>query len=149
MERLYKLNLSKYFRNSRRLPYRPIKWPQWAMNVQVLDKKVSYHKKKNNNNNNKKKTKRHSKWPSKCNACSLKTTPYFKFPKGERPLTPLELIISSSRAEKILFLSFTCEDICVAMVTNMISQLQESFPFRCVAGSFEISFAKWLKWSHQ
>ena len=29
---------------------------------------------------------------------------------------------------KILFLSFTCEDIGVAMVTNMISQLQESFP---------------------
>ena len=26
---------------------------------------------------------------------------------------------------KILFLSFTCEDIGVAMVTNMISQLQE------------------------
>ena len=37
-------------------------------------------------------------------------------------------IISSSRAVKILFLSFTCEDIGVAMVTNMISQLQESFP---------------------
>ena len=29
-------------------------------------------------------------------------------------------IISSSRAVKILFLSFTCEDISVAMVTNMI-----------------------------
>ena len=28
----------------------------------------------------------------------------------------------------ILFLSFTCEDIRIAMVTNMISQLQESFP---------------------
>ena len=38
-------------------------------------------------------------------------------------------IISSSRAVKILFLSFTCEDIGVAMVTNMISQLQDSFPF--------------------
>ena len=37
-------------------------------------------------------------------------------------------IISSSRAVKILFLSFTCEDFGVAMVTNMISQLQESFP---------------------
>ena len=37
-------------------------------------------------------------------------------------------IISSSRAVKILFLSFTCEDIGVAMVTKMISQLQESFP---------------------
>ena len=40
---------------------------------------------------------------------------------------------------KILFLSFTCEDIGVAMVTNMISQLQESFPLRPAAGSFEIS----------
>ena len=38
---------------------------------------------------------------------------------------------------KILFLSFTCEDIDVAMVTNMISQLQESFPLRRAAGSFE------------
>ena len=37
-------------------------------------------------------------------------------------------IISSLRAVKILFLSFTCEDIGVALVTNMISQLQESFP---------------------
>ena len=36
---------------------------------------------------------------------------------------------------KILFLSFTCEDIGVAMVTNMISQLQESFPLRRAAGS--------------
>ena len=34
----------------------------------------------------------------------------------------------SSPAVKILFLSFTCEDIGVAMATNMISQLQESFP---------------------
>ena len=46
---------------------------------------------------------------------------------------------------KILFLSFTCEDIGVAMVTNMISQLQESFPLRRAAGSFEISFKKWLR----
>ena len=38
-------------------------------------------------------------------------------------------IRSSSGAVKLLFLSFTCEDIGVAMVTNMISQLQESFPF--------------------
>ena len=30
---------------------------------------------------------------------------------------------------KILFLSFTCEDIGVAMATNMISQLQDSLPF--------------------
>ena len=28
------------------------------------------------------------------------------------------------------FLSFTCEDIGVTMVTNMISQLPESFPLR-------------------
>ena len=28
-----------------------------------------------------------------------------------------------------IFISFTCEDIGVAMVTNTISQLQESFPF--------------------
>ena len=51
-------------------------------------------------------------------------------------------IISSPYAVKILFLSFTCEDIGVAMVTNMISQLQESFPLRRAAGSFEISFTK-------
>ena len=54
-------------------------------------------------------------------------------------------IISSSRAVQILFLSFTCEDIDVAMVTNMISQLQESFPLRGAAGSFEISFTKWFR----
>ena len=48
-------------------------------------------------------------------------------------------IIPSLRAVKILFLSFTCEDIGVAMVTNMISQLQESFLLRHAAGSFEIS----------
>ena len=95
MERLYKLNLSKYFRNSRRFPHRPVErevqWvctpppPQWTMNVQVLDNKVSYHKKKNiyiyiyiH------------KWPSKCTAYSLKTTQYFKFLKGGRPPTPLE-----------------------------------------------------------
>ena len=43
------------------------------------------------------------------------------------------------RAVKILFLSFTCEDIGVAMVTNMSSQLQESFPLSRADGSFEIS----------
>ena len=48
-------------------------------------------------------------------------------------------VISSSRAVKILFLSFMFEDIGVAMVTNMISQLQESFQLRRAAGSFEIS----------
>ena len=45
-------------------------------------------------------------------------------------------ITSSSRAVKILFSPFTCEDIGVAMVTNMISQLQESFPLRRAAGFF-------------
>ena len=38
---------------------------------------------------------------------------------------------------KILFLSFTCEDIGLAMVTNMTSQLQESFPLRRAASSFD------------
>ena len=44
---------------------------------------------------------------------------------------------------KILFLSLTCEDSGVAMVTKMINQLQEIFPLRRAAGSFEISFTKW------
>ena len=39
----------------------------------------------------------------------------------------------------ILFFSFTCEDIGGAIVTNMIGQLQESFPLRRAAGSFEMS----------
>ena len=52
-------------------------------------------------------------------------------------------IISSSR-EVILFLSFTYEDIDVAMVTNKIYQLKESFQLRHAAGSFEISFTKRL-----
>ena len=42
-------------------------------------------------------------------------------------------IISSLRAVKILFLSFTCEDIGVALVTNIISQnvslLRQNFDF--------------------
>ena len=33
---------------------------------------------------------------------------------------------------------FMCDDIGVAMVTNMIRQLQESFPLRHAAGSYEI-----------
>ena len=41
-------------------------------------------------------------------------------------------IISSSRAVKILFLSFACEDIGVTTVTNMISQLQELQEFQKV-----------------
>ena len=49
-----------------------------------------------------------------------------------------------ARSEDTIF-SFTCEDIGVAMVTNMISQLQESFPLRRAGGSFEISFTKWLR----
>ena len=36
----------------------------------------------------------------------------------------------------------TCKDIGVAMVTNMISQLQESFPLTRATGSFEILFTK-------
>ena len=43
-----------------------------------------------------------------------------------------------------ILLSFTCEDIGVAMATNMSSQLQESFPLSRAAGSFEMSFTKWL-----
>ena len=35
------------------------------------------------------------------------------------------------------------EDVVVAMVTNVLSQLQESFPLWRVAGSFEISFTKY------
>ena len=46
------------------------------------------------------------------------------------------------RTVKILFLSFSCEEIGVAMVTIIISQLQESFPFRCAASAFEISLTK-------
>ena len=34
-----------------------------------------------------------------------------------------------ARSEDTIFIC-QCEDICVAMVTNMISQLQESFPLR-------------------
>ena len=49
-----------------------------------------------------------------------------------------KIIWFSSRAVKILFLYFTCEDIGVAMVTNMINQLQESFPLRRAASSFEM-----------
>ena len=33
----------------------------------------------------------------------------------------------------------------IYLSTNMISQLQESFPLRQAAGSFEISFTKWLR----
>ena len=47
-----------------------------------------------------------------------------------------------ARCEDIFFLSFTCEDLGVAMVTNMISQLEESFPLRRAAVSFEISLTK-------
>ena len=42
-----------------------------------------------------------------------------------------------ARSEK-LFFSFSCKDIGVALVTNMISQLQESFPLRHAAGSFAV-----------
>ena len=43
---------------------------------------------------------------------------------------------------KILFLSFTCQDIGVAMVTNMISQLQESFPLKKVVFYVGISLSE-------
>mgnify|MGYP001794744889 CR=1 FL=1 len=36
-----------------------------------------------------------------------------------------------------------CEDIGVTMVTNKISQLQVSFPLRCLASSLKISFTKY------
>ena len=52
-------------------------------------------------------------------------------------------VVSSPRTVKILFLSFTCEDIGVAMVTNMISQLQESFPLMRVV--FYVKFHQYLK----
>ena len=39
----------------------------------------------------------------------------------------------------LLILSFTCKDVIVAMVTNTITLLWESFQIRCVAGSCEIS----------
>ena len=52
-------------------------------------------------------------------------------------------IISSWRAVT-LFLSFTCERVGVAMVTSMINHLQDSFNVRYAAGSFQISFTKWL-----
>ena len=54
-------------------------------------------------------------------------------------------VISLSRAVKILFLSSTCEDIGIAMVSNMISQLQESFPLSRAAASFKISSTKCLR----
>ena len=57
---------------------------------------------------------------------------YYCIDTDEIPGFFLLLIISSLRAVKILFLSFTCEDIGVAMVTNMISQLQELQQFQKV-----------------
>ena len=64
----------------------------------------------------------------------------------------LKIHIFIARSE-MLFLSFSCEDIGVAMVTNMISQLQESFPLRHAAGSFAVveffssSLEFWLFWT--
>ena len=49
-----------------------------------------------------------------------------------------------ARSEDTIF-SLTFEDIGVAMVANMIDHLQESFPLRRAAGSFEISLTKWLR----
>ena len=45
----------------------------------------------------------------------------------------------NARSENTITFVFTCEDIGVAMVTNMISQLQESFPPRRVVFYVEIS----------
>ena len=53
-------------------------------------------------------------------------------------LLSLKSRIFTARSEDTI-LSFTCEDIGVAMVTNMISQLQESFPLRRVVFYVEIS----------
>ena len=49
---------------------------------------------------------------------------------------------------KILFLSFTCEDIGVAMVTNMIGQLEESFPLQA-SGQFFLNFIQKMAWTVQ
>ena len=57
----------------------------------------------------------------------------------------LKKVISSLREAKTLCLSFKCEDIGVAMVTNMSSQLKKSFLFSCATGSFAILFTKWLR----
>ena len=46
---------------------------------------------------------------------------FYKYWWNTRDFSFYWRIISSLRAVKILFLSFTCEDIGVAMVTNMIS----------------------------
>ena len=48
-------------------------------------------------------------------------------------------IFTGARSEDTIFFSFTCEDIGVAMVTNMMSQLQESFPLGRVVFYVEIS----------
>ena len=37
-----------------------------------------------------------------------------------------------------------CEDLGVTTITNMINQFQESLPPKHAAGSFQISFTKWL-----
>ena len=55
-------------------------------------------------------------------------------------------IISSSRAVKILFLSFTCEDIGVAMVTNMISQLLPLFLLYKFISEFHNIFVTGILW---
>ena len=49
------------------------------------------------------------------------------------------------RAQRRYYFYLSRDDIGFAMVTNMISQLQECFPLRRAAGSFEISLTKWLR----
>ena len=55
-------------------------------------------------------------------------------------------IISSSHAVKILFLSFACEDIGVAMVTNMISQLLSLFLLYNFISEFDNIFVTGILW---
>ena len=69
-----------------------------------------------------------------------KGIPFYYIDTDEKPglFLLLKNHIFIARSEDTI-LSFMCEDIGVAMVTNMISQLQESFLLRCAASSFDIS----------
>ena len=58
-------------------------------------------------------------------------------------LLSLKSHIFTARSEDNIFLF---QDIGVAMVTDMISQLQESLPLTHAASSFEILFTKCPKW---
>ena len=69
-----------------------------------------------------------------------KGIPFYYIDTDEKPgfFLLLKNHIFIARSEDTI-LSFMCEDIGVAMVTNMISQLQESFLLRRAASSFDIS----------